>query len=293
MSVGLSGIPVTVHLRGVLDTLQPSLARVGRIILDDPLAASELSISDLAHRAETSEATVLRLARRLGLSGYPQLRLSLAKDEGSRLGQASAPVSSDIDPEDSLEDVIRKVAFADARAVEDTAAILNVDALSEVVDAIVGARRVDVFGVGASASVASDLQQKLHRIGILAFNWSDAHLAMTSAALLGPVDVAIGISHSGGTHDTVDPLALARDNGATTVAITNSPDSALCSTAAHVLLTAARETTFRSGAMGSRIAQLTVIDVVFVGVAQRQFGDSQRAIAATAVALLGRRGRVA
>ncbi len=109
------------------------------------------------------------------------------------------------------------------------------------------------------------LQQKLHRIGQVAFAWVDPHVALTSAALLGPDDVAVGISHSGVTQDTVDPLAQAQANGVTTIAITNFPRSALASIAHHVLTTAARETTFRSGATASRLAQLTVVDCIFGG----------------------------
>jgi DNA-binding MurR/RpiR family transcriptional regulator len=82
-------------------------------------------------------------------------------------------------------------------------------------------------------------------------------------------DVAVGISHTGATTDTVEALREASDRGATTVAITNFPRSPIAEVADFVLTTAARETTFRSGATASRIAQLTVIDCVFIGVAQR------------------------
>ena len=114
-------------------------------------------------------------------------------------------------------------------------------------------------------------------------------MALTSAALLTPGDVAVAISHSGATQDTVDALALAQRNGATTVAVTNFPRSPLAALADHVLTTAARETTFRSGATASRLAQLTVVDCVFVGVAQRTYETSQRALELTHDAVLDRR----
>jgi len=158
-----------------------------------------------------------------------------------------------------------------------------------VIDALVGARRIDVYGVGASGLIALDLQQKLHRIGRVAFAWTDPHLALTSAALLTEGDVAVAISHSGTTQDTVDLLALADRNGATTVAVTNFPRSPLAELGDHVLTTAARETTFRSGAMASRLAQLTVIDCVFVGVAQRTYQETRAALDATYAAVRGRR----
>jgi DNA-binding MurR/RpiR family transcriptional regulator len=145
--------------------------------------------------------------------------------------------------------------------------------------------------VGASAFVAQDFQQKLHRIGRLAYAWSDLHLALTSAALLDDRDVAFGISHTGNTMDTIEVFAEAGRRGAKTVALTNFPKSPITRVADLVLTTAARETTFRSGAMASRLAQLTVIDCVFVGVAQRTYPQTRAALEATYEAVRSRRTR--
>src|SRR6266545_664572 len=185
----------------------------------------------------------------------------------------------------------RAIAFADARAVEDTGAQLDVGVLERVVDAVVAARRVDIYGVGASSCVGYDFQQKLHRIGRVAFAWSDMHLALTSAALLGETDVAFGISHTGTTIDTIEAFAEAGRRGALTVALTNFPKSPITGVADLVLTTAARETTFRSGAMASRLAQLTVVDCIFVGVAQRTYAQTRAALEATYEAVRSRRRR--
>ncbi|WP_149203249.1 MurR/RpiR family transcriptional regulator [Actinotalea subterranea] len=285
----MSGASVPVRLRGLLDDLRPSMRRVAELVLADPEHAAGLTISRLAAEAGASQSTIVRLCQELGLDGYREFRLALVSELGRREGAAHTPVTGDIAPGDSIGTVIEKIAFADARAVEDTARSLSADSLEAVVEAIVQARRTDIYGVAASGIVAADLEQKLHRIGRVAFAHTDTHLALTSAALLMPGDVAIGISHTGMTNDTVDALTLARAQGATTVAITNAPRSDLAATADHVLLTAARETTFRSGATASRLAQLTVVDCVFVAVAQRTYDASQRALEATATALRDRR----
>jgi len=279
-----------VHVRALMPTLAPAEQRVARRVLDDPAAVAASTISALAADCDTSETTVVRFCRALGVSGYPALRMALATELGraERDGRVDS-VSGDIGPGDDLDEVVQKIAFADARAVEETAQQLDLDALHRVIEAIVAARRVDIFGVAASAIVGLDLQQKLHRIGLTAFAWSDPHVALTSAALLGPEDVAIAVSHTGATQDTVDAVEQARARGATTVAVTNFPRSPLASIADEVLTTAARETTFRSGATASRLAQLTVIDCVFVGVAQRTFDSTQRALGLTHEAVQGRR----
>ncbi|GAA3456354.1 MurR/RpiR family transcriptional regulator [Dactylosporangium matsuzakiense] len=280
-----------VRIRGLLPSLSRAEQRVGRIILDEAATAAQMTITELAKRADTSETTVIRFCRAIGVSGYPELRLRLAAEAGRvrRDDRAHEAVGSDISRCDDLAQVVRTIAYADARAVEDTAAQLDLDALERVVTAIAAARRIDIYGVGASAFVAQDFQQKLHRIGLTAYAWSDVHVALTSAALLGPGDVAVGISHTGTTMDTMEAFTEAGRRGATTVALTNFPKSPIARAAALVLTTAARETTYRSGAMASRLAQLTVVDCVFVGVAQRTYDRTRTALEATREAVRGRR----
>jgi DNA-binding MurR/RpiR family transcriptional regulator len=282
----------TVRARGLLPSLSPAEQRVARVIIDEAATAARLTISDLADRARSSETTVIRFCRAMGFSGYSELRLTLAAEAGradEAATTADGPVGSDIGETDDLAQVVKKIAFADARAVEETAVQIDIAVLEQVVDLVVGARRVDIYGVGASAFVASDFQQKLHRIGRIAYAWSDLHMALTSAALLDRRDVAFGISHTGTTMDTIEAFTEAGRRGARTVALTNFPKSPIARAADLVLTTAARETTFRSGAMASRLAQLTVIDCVFVGVAQRTFEETRTALDATYEAVRGRR----
>ena len=282
---------ISVRIKGLLPSLPPAEQRVADRVLADPAAAVAGTITTLAADCSTSEPTVVRFCRAVGFRGYRDLRLALATELGRAEGEAGGArtVSGDIRPGDDLEQVVEKIAFADARAVEETADQLDLHTLRQVIEALVAARRIDIYGVGASAFVGLDLQQKLHRIGQVAFAWVDPHVALTSAALLGPEDVAVGISHSGATADTVDALAEARARGVTTIAVTNFPRSELAGVADHVLTTAARETTFRSGATASRLAQLTVVDCVFVGVAQQTYASSQRALEATHAAVTRRR----
>lgn len=271
-----------VQLRGLVPTLVPSTARVAAVILNDPQSATTMTIGELAAAADTSETTVLRLCREVGVAGYRDLRMALVAEQGRAAGRADdRDLASEIDRNDSLEQIISKITYADSRAVAETAALIEISELAAVVDAIATAGRVDVFGVGASAFVAMDLAQKLHRIGVICFSWADQHTALTAAALLRPGDVAIGISHTGATKDTVETITRARSTGAMTVAITAVPRSRLGSAAEHRLITASRETTFRSGAMASRIAALSLVDVLFVAVAQRTYDRTVAALDAT------------
>jgi DNA-binding MurR/RpiR family transcriptional regulator len=277
------------HVRALTPNLAPAEQRVAAAVVSDPGGVAAKTISELAEQCRTSGTTVIRFCRALGFPGYPELRLALAAAAQAGRETGWEDIGSDIGPQDGLDEVIKKISHADARAVEETGAQLEPQALGAVVDAVVRARRIDIYGVGASAFVAQDLQQKLHRIQLIAYAWPDPHSAVTSAALLQPGDVAIGISHTGRTADTIVSLEEARSQQATTVAITNFPGSPIARVADHVLTTAARETTFRSGAMASRIAALTVVDCLFVAVAQRNYQQTLRALERTYAAVKARR----
>ncbi|MGW8742497.1 MurR/RpiR family transcriptional regulator [Streptomyces sp. WAC 04229] len=283
---------ILTRVRAARPSLAPSERRVADAVLAAPGQVAELSINALGERADTSAATVMRFCRTIGTGNYPQLRLALAAAaarEHALGGERPERGGTDISPTDTLDRIVGKIIYNEVRALEDSGAGLDIEALGRAVDAVAGARRVDIFGVGASAFVGQDLHQKLHRIGHMAFIWSDRHAALTAAALLGPGDVALAVSHSGETEDTTEPLQAAAERGATTIALTNDPGSTLATGADLVLTTCARETPFRSGATVSRIAQLAVVDCLFVGVAQRSYDASTAALEKTYGAVQRRR----
>ena len=282
---------VLAHVESLLPSLAPSEQRVGRVILSLPGSAAHLTITELAGMADTSETTVVRFVRSIGLGSYSELRIGLAKAAGRASAEPVPRLSPDISPDDDLATVVAKVGAADAQAVASTVANLDAEALGRVVEAVEAARRIDIYGVAASAVVAADLQQKLHRIGLVAFAWSDLHLALPSAANLSPEDVAIAISHSGTTVDTIEALGQAKQAGATTVAITNFPKSAIAEVSDIVVRTTVSETAFRSGAMASRIAELVVVDCLFTAVAERRYEETVSALARTRDAVRARHRR--
>lgn len=284
-------VGILITIRSLLPNLAPVEQRVAQAVLDDPGGVAWRSISEFASSCGTSATSVVRFCRAVGLRGYPDLRLALAGAVAADDATAVVAASSDIDPDDDPVTITKKIAYADATAVTETASRLDVGVLVKVVDALVDASRIDIYGVGASGFVAGDLEMKLQRIARPAQAWPDPHMAISSASLRGPGDVAIGLSHTGTTVDTIDALAEARAHGATTVAITNFPWSPITEVADHVLLTAARETVFRSGAMTSRIAQLTVVDCLFVTLAQRDMPRTMDALERTFTAAQAKRVR--
>jgi DNA-binding MurR/RpiR family transcriptional regulator len=188
-------------------------------------------------------------------------------------------------PTDPVERVLRTLLAVDLQAMHETAAGLDLRTIEVVVDALVGARRVDFYGVGGSAAVFEDMQMRMHRIGIASWSWSDVHNGLPSAALLGRDDVAIGLSHSGRSKETVEMLAQAKASGAATVAITNFSTSPIAEVADHLLCTSVRETSYRSGEMSARHSQFLVLDLLYLAVAQRTHERAKDTFARTADAV--------
>lgn len=267
------------------------MKRIAEVILARPQVLREATISELARMCETSETTVVRFARTIGFSGYAPMKLQMAAELAAESAQSGSEngYGSDIGPADTLAETVSKISHSELLGIRETAASLDLVTLQRVIDAVAEARKTLLFGVAASNAGARDLSEKLLRIDRIALGFTDAHDAISSAALLRAGDVAIGLSHSGRTRETVEFLRVAREAGAATVAITNAAGSAVTERADFTLRTAVRETTFRSGAMASRIAQLTVVDYIFVGVARAHVDASIQALKDTRESLRGLR----
>lgn len=261
----------------------PAMRRVAGVIRDNPRIVLDRTISDVARASQTSVATVVRFCRTLGLTGYAQLRMSLAAELGREAAQfgSGMTLGAEIARSDTLQEMAAKVALLEMLAIDETVSSLDFAALERVVAALDGAQRILLFGIGASQFVAQDLHHKLFRIGRNAFLLADPHEAW-SAALLSPQGtVALGFSHSGNTTDTVRYLEIARQAGALTVAITGTPGSPLALAADEHLISHARESRLRAGAMVSRIAQLAIVDCLFLGVARQSYDETVDALLKT------------
>ncbi|MBT0768635.1 MurR/RpiR family transcriptional regulator [Kineosporia sp. J2-2] len=279
---GASAVGVTDLIRTALPDLSESLTRVARTVLEDPLAAAELSADQLASRSGASQASVTRFCKAIGLKSYQELLLRIAQESGRYSGPWSiTELNNDISPDDPLEKVLETVLSADLRSLEQARERLDLQAVERAAQAIAKAGRVDLYGVGGSGAVANELEMRLFGIGVPARAWLEVHGAVTSASLLTTRDVAVGVSDSGATAETFEALQLARERGATTVAITRRSTSPLATLADIQLTVSGFDTRFRAGSFASRHVQLLVADVLYVRVAQLGFDRASAAIALT------------
>jgi DNA-binding MurR/RpiR family transcriptional regulator len=167
------------------------------------------------------------------------------------------------------------------QALRDTQRVLNTEAIEKAADALIAARRVELYGVGSAAPIAEDANYRLLRIGIESKVVTDSHVQAISAALVTPEVTTITVSHSGSTHETLSTIRLAKEAGATTICITNIGKSPILKYSDILLNTMARETDFRTEAMTSRIAQLAIVDTLIAAIALKTYDRSLATIART------------
>jgi len=272
-------------IRGLLPALNEQEQKVGSYVLEHAWEVIHLPVSDLARRALVSETTVFRFCRKMGADGYQDFKIRLAQE----LAAARPTTYVTVGPQDTLVEAAHKAIAADLKALEDTLRILDLAALERAADAILAARRVDIYGSGGGAVAALELQYKLMRVGVRAVPHIDAEMQVISATLLTANDLAIGISHSGASPDVLHALTVAREAGARTIAITNHPASPVAALAEISLCTAAQEALAHEGyPLGARVAQIGLIDVLYTCLARKRPAEVERSQARIATALYSR-----
>jgi RpiR family carbohydrate utilization transcriptional regulator len=256
------------RIKASLPSLAPAEQRVGKLCLADPRAFAKLPVSELADRAHVSKPTVVRFCRSVGYDGLSDFKLKLA----GTVNEGVPFIHRSVDTDDKTGDVMVKVidntvaAFLKYRNDASTLAIEK--AVLALVDAYGAGRQIQFFGVGNSGIVAQDAQHKFFRLGINTTAYSDGHMQVMSASILGPGDCVVVISNSGRTRDLMDACDIARKNGATTIVITAS-GSPLAS-AGHIHLSADHPEGFdRYSPMVSRLLHLMIIDILATCVALR------------------------
>ena len=258
------------RLKESYGSLSPKEQMVASFILEYPSEVVNMSIEELAVSCNTSTSSVVRLCKSMGYSGYKELCRMLSTD----LALGSQEITyTDVRPGDSLDSIVRNVCMGSVRAIENTMTMLEVEELGRAVDALCAARRIDFYGVGTSGTVALDAHNKFLRINKLSIASADPHVQILSATSLKPGDVAVLISYTGETRDILETHDIVRQTGATTITLTRYGKNSLSDKADIRLFSSSSETMTRSGATGSRIGQLTVVDVLYTAVASRLYDE--------------------
>ncbi|RED22814.1 RpiR family transcriptional regulator [Brevibacillus brevis] len=253
------------HIQSLLPSFTKSEQKVAHIVLQQTDSVIYSSVIDLAEKAGVGETTVLRFCRKIGFHGYQEFKLALAQEMVNPVKNLHGEVGED----DSLDIITHKVTAANQQAIGDTSALFQIEQLERCVDLLQKASTIHFYGVGTSAVTAQDAKYTFLRIGLRVDAFNESHLQAMAAATLGPGDVAIGLSVSGSTKDTIDSLKVAKQAGATCICLTHYRRSPITNVADITLLTAAQEGPLQGGSLAAKIAQLHVLDVISTTITMR------------------------
>jgi RpiR family transcriptional regulator, carbohydrate utilization regulator len=261
------------RIKASLPSLAPAEQRVAKLVLANPRAFASLPVAELADRAHVSKPTVVRFCRSVGYDGLTDFKRKLM---GS-VSEGVPFIHRSVDADDKTGDIMVKVidntvaAFLKYRNEASTGAIEK--AAEALVQTYRTGKRIEFFGVGNSGVVAQDAQHKFFRLGVNTIAYSDGHMQVMSASMLGPGDCVVVISNSGRTRDLMDACDIARRNGATTIVIT-ATGSPLAN-AGHIHLSADHPEGFDNySPMVSRLLHLLIIDILATCVALGIGGDT-------------------
>jgi len=247
-------------IQSQLTLLSKSERKVAEVILAEPQETMHSSIAILARRADVSEPTVNRFCRHLETKGFPDFKLHLAQS----LAQGTPYVNRHVEESDSVESYTDKIFESSMAGLARVRQGLDINVVNRAVDLLTQARTIAFFGLGSSAAVAHDAMNKFFRFNIPVIYSDDIVVQRMSCMNCNEQDIVVLISHTGRTKNVVQLAQMARENGAVVLAIT-SEDTPLSREATLALLLDIPEDTDIYMPMVSRLAQLTVIDVLATG----------------------------
>jgi DNA-binding MurR/RpiR family transcriptional regulator len=248
--------------------------KIADYILKNPNKIIHSSINQLAEDLDVADSTVFRFCKRIGYKGYQAMKIALASEVVSPLQD----IHEKVDAGDSVETIATKVFRTNIKTIEDSLSIFNEEQLQLAVDGIVASDSIEFFGSGGSSIIALDAFHKLVRTGLKVNAVMDTHFQLMAASQMTKNDCAVLISHSGSSKDILHILNVVKSTGAKTIAITNYAKSPLSAAVDIPLYTVSEETEFRSEALSSRIAQLTLIDVLYVNILMKRGSEGQDAL---------------
>ncbi len=254
---------LTQAISDALPGLRKSERKVAELVLARPTEVIGMRIVDLAGLAAVSEPTVVRFCRAIGCQGFQHFKLAMAQQLAASPSFGQIAVTDT----DSVAQYTFKVFDSTVDTLLKVRDKLNLDMLDRAVRALCAAKRVEFYGFGASAAVAFDAQHKFFRLQLATAAYADPHLQNMSATSLCPGDAVVAISQSGRTRALLDSIELVKRRGAVVVALAPSATPVVQAATIPICIDVKEDIQIYTP-LSSRIAHLTVIDVLAIGVAQ-------------------------
>ncbi|SDA60834.1 MurR/RpiR family transcriptional regulator [Mesorhizobium qingshengii] len=258
------------RINAKLDGMAPGDREIGQYIVDNPDQMLRLSTAALAAEIGRSQSSVVKFSQKLGYASYQELKLAVSEAKAQEWQVPAGVIHGSIEVGDNYQVILKKLIGSKLLSMQQTVAANSERIISRTLELLDGARRIHLVGVGASSLVARDFSYKLMKLGRNVLHDSDSHIQMANVSTLGPGDVLFALSYSGASIETLRIAELARKRGTTVIAVTGLHDNPLSRVADIRLYTVADEERARSSSITARDAQLTLTDLLFILLVQKQ-----------------------
>jgi DNA-binding MurR/RpiR family transcriptional regulator len=263
-------VSVLNRINAKLDGMAPGDREIGQYIVDNPDQMLRLSTAALAAEIGRSQSSVVKFSQKLGYASYQELKLAVSEAKAQEWQVPAGMIHGSIEVGDSYQVILKKLIGSKLLSMQRTAEANSERIISRALELLDGARRIHLVGVGASSLVARDFSYKLMKLGRNVLHDSDSHIQMANVSTLGPGDVLFALSYSGASIETLRIAELARKRGTMVIAVTGLHDNPLSRVADICLYTIADEERARSSSITARDAQLTLTDLLFILLVQKQ-----------------------
>lgn len=244
--------------------VSPSERQVINFILNDPEAVANMGIVEMANKTYTSTSTIMRVCKKLDVDSFIDFRIQLAADLNEYIDNTYVvKYQAPIEPQDTIANIINKVTSNNVRAVIDVKRFNSIDKIEKVVTMMTAAKQIDFFGSGVSNLICHDAMLKALRLGIP----STSYYYYSEMAMLAKSNIAdhlaIIVSYTGQTEDTIRVAKYLQKGNVPTVSITGHNNNDLLELCTVNLYVDSMESIYRIGGMRSRLSALHLLDILF------------------------------
>lgn len=266
-----------IRIREAMAVLTETDLVIGNYILEHQSEVLNYSTQKLATLTKTSPSAIIRFSKKVGFTGFPQLKIELAKD----VSNESSEFDSILDPNEDMESLIKKAYQSNIQTIEKTYGLIDSVVIENAVEKLLNARTIYLFGIGGSGTVCEDFQHKLLRIGKTAIYYQDTHSQLTAVPSIGKDDLALFISYSGKTKEMITAAKWIKKGKISSIAITQSQYNELGKLVDLAITIPSEEKELRIGATSSRLSSLIIVDLLYYGVARHDKENTHKRLVKT------------
>lgn len=261
---------VLIKLKELEENFTKNEKKIANYIIENNQNLKDFTTYSIAKNCQIGQATVVRFAKKLGFKGFPELKIALAGEFLNKVEKKHIQIISDeIKNNDSTDTLAYKVSYENIKSIEDSLKIISFEEIDRAVEALNNSNKIFILGAGSSSIVAKDFQYKLWELGKIAIFDTDHHIQLGNISMANKGDILFVISYSGKTQDIYEVTSEYKKKGVTIIALTQFLNNPIKKIADISLTTVAENKNIRSNSLTSRIAQLTIIDILYVKLIQK------------------------